>query len=343
MSEPCLQNFIQPHDGNFATRAGEEEGWIVDRLGLSVRSQDERPDSISIEPLRGLLKIRTPDGLFYFKALRGIHRHEQKLTCLLAGLYPSNFPEVICADDEKGWVLMRDVGGDLLDDLHTTKYFEEAISSFARLQIECVKHAATLLACECPDYRLESIALNVESFFQYLSTWEANNEQVDDVRRQMDFPTLTERLVGRCERVKEDNIPATLCHGDLNLGNVFARCGQYIFIDWAEGYVGHPFFTPLEYFNIVKRDRGAETANIPALRAAYLKPWSEALQLDASRLVKLLDLSRPLGMLRIAMRLVEYYVNVEAIRKNPEMTITYVTRVWNLIQRMNKILGRGEG
>jgi hypothetical protein len=98
----------------------------------------------------------------------------------------------------------------------------------------------------------------------------------------------------------------------------------------------------LEYFSIVKRYRGFEVANISALRAAYLKQWSETLQLDIFHLVKLLDLSRPLGMLRIAMRFVECYQKVEAIRKAPEVKATYVTQVWNLIQRMNKVLGRGE-
>jgi Phosphotransferase enzyme family len=342
MSKHCLQNFDQPDDRNCVVRASEEEKWIIDRLKALIPGQDERLNPISIEPFRGLLKIHTADGLFFFKPLRDIHKHEQKLTCLLARLYPSNFPEVICADDEKGWLLMRDVGGDLLDDLYETKYFEETLCNFSRLQIECIKHAAALLACGCPDYRLESITLNIESFFEYLSTWEANTKEVDDIRKQIDLTILIERLTERCERVKEDCIPPTLCHGDLNLGNIFARYGQYVFIDWAEGYVGHPFFTPLEYFNIVKRDRGIEMANIPALRAAYLKPWSETLQLDTSHLVKLLDLSRPVGMLRIAMRYMEYYVSVEAIRKDLESATAYVTQVWSLIQRMNKVLSRGE-
>jgi hypothetical protein len=257
-------------------------------------------------------------------------------------LHPAELPEVISADDKRGWLLMRDVSGSLLDNLYEIKHFEEAIGNFARFQIECIKHADALLACGCPDYRLESISLNIESFFEYLSAWEVNNEEADGIRKQVDFPTLIDRLAERCERIKEGCIPPTLCHGDLNLGNIFARCGQYIFIDWAEGYLGHPFFTPLEYFNIVKRDRGVETANIPALRLAYLKPWSESLQIGAANLVKLLDLSRPFGMLRIAMRLVEYYVNLEAIRKDQKATTVYVTRVWEMVKRMNNVLGKGE-
>jgi hypothetical protein len=38
------------------------------------------------------------------------------------------------------------------------------------------------------------------------------------------------------------------------------------------------------------------------------------------------------------MRCVEYYANVEAIRKNPKSTAACVTQVWSLIQRMNKVL-----
>jgi hypothetical protein len=342
MSGHYHQNFDEPNDRNHSLQSGEEERWIVDQLRTVIQGLDAQPSSIWIEPFRGLLKIYTSDGLFFFKSLRGIHKHEQKLTCALARLHPAKLPEVISADNERAWLLMRDVKGSLLDNLYETKHFEEAIGHFAWLQIECIKQADVLLACGCPDYRLESIAVNIAGFFEYLSAWEVNNEEADSIRKQVDFPILVERLAERCERVREDCIPPTLCHGDLNLGNIFAGCDRYIFIDWAEGYVGHPFFTPLEYFNIVKRDRGIEMANIPALRLAYLKPWSETLQLDTDHLVKLLDLSRPLGMLRIAMRLVEYYMNLESIRENQEATAIYVMQVWEMVKRMNNILSRGE-
>jgi phosphotransferase family enzyme len=304
-------------------------------------AQNECLDPVAIEPFQGLLKIHTPDGLFFFKPFRSIHKHEQKLTCLLAKLYPFRLPEVIGADDEKGWLLMRDVGGDLFDDIYDIKHFEGAISNFAQLQIECIKHTAVLLASGCSDYQLGSIALGIESIFEHVSHLESNNnDEVNDIRKRIDFPTLIERLAERCEQVKEENIPPTLCHGDLNLGNIFTKHDQYVFIDWAEGYVGYPFFSPLEYFNIVKRFRGSEMINLPALRAAYLKPWSKTLELDTSHLVKLLDLSRPLGMLRIVMRLWQDYMSLKAIRPNTEIPATHVTRIWNLIQRMNNILSR---
>jgi hypothetical protein len=186
---------------------------------------------------------------------------------------------------------------------------------------------------------LENIVFNTKSFFEYLSTWEVNGEAGDNIRKYQDYPMLAERLAERAVRLKEENIPPTLCHGDLNLGNMFARHGEYVFIDWAEGYVGHPFFTPLECLNIVKRCRGLEIANIPALRAAYLKPWSEILRMNITHLVELLNHSRPLGMLRIVMRLWQDYTNVETIREHPEISATYVTRIWNLILRMDKVLG----
>jgi Phosphotransferase enzyme family len=336
------QNCNESGSRNCTAQADEMKTWIVDQIKAVIPGQYKRPDLISIEPFQGLLKVRTLDGLFFFKALRDIHLHEQRLTQLLARICPVNSPEVVCANDEKGWLLMRDVGGVLLEDIYETKYFEEAIYNFARLQTDCIKQVSDLLASGCPDYQLERLALNIESFFEHLSTWEVHNDEIYYIREQVDLMALRERLIERCERIKADNIPSTLCHGDLNPGNIFAKPGQYVFIDWAEGYVGHPFFTPLEYFNIVKRARGIEIASIPTLRRAYLTPWSEILKLDIPYLIKLLDLSRPLGMLRTAMRTWHYYTNVETIREDPAATAAYLTRIRNMIQRMCKTLNKDE-
>jgi hypothetical protein len=341
MSAVTLQNFDESGGGNYAYHASEVEGWIVDRLQALIAGQNGRHDHISIEPFRGLLKVHTRDGLYFFKAVRDIHKHEQKLTCLLAGLCPVNLPEVVGAHDEKGWLLMRAIDGIPLDDLYETRHFEEAIHSFARIQINCIEHATALLASGCPDYRLESLACNIESLFEDILAWETPDEETGRIREHIDFPILIERLRERSELMERENIPPTLGHGDLHLGNVFTEDGRYVFIDWAEGYVGPPFFTPLEYFGGVKRDRGIEMANTPALRAAYLKPWSEVLRVDASYLVKLIELSRPLGMLRIVMRLGQCYANVEEIRKDRAATIAYLKRIWKFIQRMDRVLGNG--
>jgi hypothetical protein len=341
MSAVTLHNFDEPGSGNYAHHASEVEGWIIDQLQPLIAGQDGGHDQISIEPFRGLLKVHTQDGLFFFKAVRDIFKHEQKLTCLLAGLCPANLPDVVGAHDEKGWLLMRAIDGIPLDDLYETRYFEEAIHSFARIQVDCIEHATALLASGCQDYRLESLTLNIESLFEDILAWETYNEETERIREHIDFPILIERLRERSELMERENIPPTLGHGDLHLGNVFTENDRYVFIDWAEGYVGPPFFTLLEYFGGVKRDRGIEMANIPALRAAYLKPWSEILRVDAFYLVKLIELSRPLGMLRIVIRLGECYANVEEIRKDRATTIAYMKRIWTLIQRMDRVLGRG--
>jgi aminoglycoside phosphotransferase (APT) family kinase protein len=81
-------------------------------------------------------------------------------------------------------------------------------------------------------------------------------------------------------------VPHTLVHGDLHLGNV-ARCaGSYLFFDWTDACVAHPFFDTISIFQ-------AKDPNVLArLRNSYLGVWAAYEPIE--RLLEAWTLAKPL-------------------------------------------------
>jgi hypothetical protein len=68
-------------------------------------------------------------------------------------------------------------------------------------------------------------------------------------------------------------VPASLDHSDLHDGQVFVGDGgRFVFFDWADASIGHPFTSLLVMFRLVARRFGP--IKLDRLRDAYLEPWT---------------------------------------------------------------------
>jgi aminoglycoside phosphotransferase (APT) family kinase protein len=54
---------------------------------------------------------------------------------------------------------------------------------------------------------------------------------------------LEAALRNACDEMEALQIPDSLVHNDMNSGNILFDGTRALFIDWAEGFVGNPFFT----------------------------------------------------------------------------------------------------
>jgi hypothetical protein len=80
--------------------------------------------------------------------------------------------------------------------------------------------------------------------------------------------------------LEELGIPDALGHLDLNAGNIIVSENGYVFVDWAEAYVGHPFLSfeyLLEHF---RHAIGADVAREAELVRSYNAPWEQVLPAD---------------------------------------------------------------
>jgi Ser/Thr protein kinase RdoA (MazF antagonist) len=100
-------------------------------------------------------------------------------------------------------------------------------------------------------------------------------------------------------------LPDTLGHGDLHLGNVAKRDGKYLFFDWGQGCVSHPFIDARSFV------QESDMESMP--EEAYLAPWAEYESIE--RLREALALAEPLCRLPETM---DQYNFCRNLRPEPE-------------------------
>lgn len=122
------------------------------------------------------------------------------------------------------------------------------------------------------------------------------------------------RLKFMCARLADFNIPHSLVHGDLG-GNILLKDGgDFVFFDWTDVCVSHPFFDMTTMAHTVFDDspfQGDEDI-AERLRDAYLKPWirHQAGAASEERLLQAYEVARPLGALHQAMSYMWILMNV---------------------------------
>jgi hypothetical protein len=104
-----------------------------------------------------VMRVPTSVGALYFKANAPPHAFEAELLVMLERLHPGRVPDLVAADPERGWLLMRD-GGTRLRELVRSSAdlgrWEEVLPAYADLQLALAPHVEELLAAGVPDERL---------------------------------------------------------------------------------------------------------------------------------------------------------------------------------------------
>jgi aminoglycoside phosphotransferase (APT) family kinase protein len=81
----------------------------------------------------------------------------------------------------------------------------------------------------------------------------------------------------KCAELASYAVPETIQHGDLHDGNIFYNDGSYVFYDWGDCSISHPFFSlRTAYVSIENRFNLAEGAlEFQPLTQAYVRAWRE--------------------------------------------------------------------
>ncbi|HEX5880924.1 MAG TPA: phosphotransferase, partial [Actinomycetota bacterium] len=109
------------------------------------------------------------------------------------------------------------------------------------------------------------------------------------------------RLGAPCAELAGHAVPPTLVHGDLHLANVARGPRGYLFFDWTDACVAHPFLdlpTMRRGSGFAEDDDEDEAGLRERLRAAYLPEWASFE--PPARLARAWELAAPLGALHQA-------------------------------------------
>ena len=257
----------------------EARAWIDARLAehdLEVAGEVTQPH---LYWWSTVLRVPTSDGVVWFKATRPHHAFEGPLTALLATVAPANTVALLAHDRDRGWMLMRDAGvrmREVAQGAQQVARWEALLPRYAELQLELARRAQELVALGVPDHRLDAMPGQLESVLADDGTLLLGREDglAPDERERL--RTGRDAFAARCEELASCGIPQTLQHDDLHDGNAFVRDGHYVFFDWGDSCVSHPFHTLAVTLRAVAYRLGLEPggAEVTRLRDTYLEPWT---------------------------------------------------------------------
>ena len=248
-----------------------DRGWHIeaeDWLRASCRHAG-MPVTGAIEPvlsweLSCVLRAQTTDGPVYFKAAldTALFANEGPVVAELDALFPGTVPKPLAVDPDRRFLALRDAGP-VVGWQAPVDSREKSYGVAAHLHIQSAPHIDRLLAAGCLDRRLDSLADQATGWPAQvdLSRWLFADEIAD-------LHSGGQRLARMCTELAALPIPATIVHGDLHLGNVARGERGYVFFDWTDACVTHPF---IDMIAIRYEDDESVRAR---LRDAYLAEWS---------------------------------------------------------------------
>ena len=192
----------------------------------------------------------------------------------LAARRPDLVPPLLAADLERGWMLQGDGGTRLREILEETRDFgvwERILPLYAELQMGVAADRDRLLADGVPDRRLASLPGQFEGVLADSDALETLTEG-----ERLRLAALAPRIQADCRELAEYGLPETIQHDDLHDGQVFVRNGRYLFFDWGDACVSHPFFTLVVTLAVLayRLELDHDAPELDRFRDAYLEPWT---------------------------------------------------------------------
>jgi hypothetical protein len=280
-------------------------GWLAEASAWARDALSEAGLTLSgpVEQLRSwqrsaILRLPTPAGPAYLKAVPPMFGHEPALTAALAAADPGRFTRPLALNQGRGWLLMRELRGPGLHELREVERWEAALRSFAEVQIASVGRAAELRALGVPERRLEDLAQRAGPLLADVpATLPGDPAGLSDAQRAQ-LAQLGPRLRDWCAELAAYRIPPALEHGDFWAGQVVVADRGYGFLDWSDSSIAHPFFSLLLFLIEVDDYFPKEPGVRERLRDAYLAPW--AALAPRHSIVRAFELAQPLAALHHA-------------------------------------------
>jgi hypothetical protein len=248
--------------------------WIrsqLERLGLEPAGEIEQPH---VRPWSTVLRVPTDGGDVWFKANMPTQAFEVAVVETLAARRPDLVPRLLATDRKRGWMLQGDGGTRLREILEQTGDFDvwvEILPLYAELQMDLAADRDRLLASGVPDRLLASLP---GQFEEVLTDAEALESLTQDERRRL--AALAPRIEAECRELAVCGLPETIQHDDLHDGQVFVRDGRFLFFDWGDACVSHPFYTLVVTLAVLahRLELDHDAPELDRFRDAYLEPWT---------------------------------------------------------------------
>jgi hypothetical protein len=229
-------------------------------------------------PTFSLIRFETDGPALWFKAAGEPNLKEYGITLGLAQLSPAYLPRVIASNRDWNAWLSVEAEGHHLTEKSPSGSWQNVAAALANLQIASYGNGLHLIELGCKDVRPSSVHERVEPFFDRMAELMRNQTKPTPApltRPELD--ALGNEIHRALEELEESGIPNVLGHLDCSPGNILVSRERCVFLDWAEGCVGPPFFTFQYLLEYRRRLHGSDPMAEKSLLSAYLTPWQSFL------------------------------------------------------------------
>jgi len=243
--------------------------WALDQLKRHRISLLGSMEQVRVSHKSVLLRVPTSEGEVFFRAARRpLDINERLLDWELRPHFSEFIPGHIASDPRRGWSLARTVGSCLQInelEMECLAELDEAVAALAVFQQNTARHVPTFLELGLPDRTVDKLANVIMPMIDEAATRRGvlSREEVRIMRERIP------RFMDACQKLASVQLPAVLEHGDFSPGAVPSFPG-FMFPDWSEPSVTHPFFR-MAYPIISGKNTSLAVQN--RARERYLAAW----------------------------------------------------------------------
>lgn len=277
--------------------------WIQTQLAAQGWQVIKPVEILHQRPWSTFAQVGTDKGLVYFKAPSPPF-FEAPLTQFLTQIRPDCTVPVLAIERDRGWVLTPDAGKTVRSADPTATQVEhwlKLLPPYAEFQMQMAEHVPDALTMGMPDRRLAQLPGLYDELMGAHENLRVGLEPGLTAEEHERLLALRPRLVLWCEQLASYGLPETLTHEELHDANVLVNGDRYIYTDWSDSCVGHPFFTLLVTIRAAAHRLKLEEGGpeMKRLRDAYLEPWTQFAPREQS--LEAFRLAYKLGMLNRAL------------------------------------------
>lgn len=298
----------------------EATNWIQARLAeYGLRSVDPI-EILHQRPWSTFARVNTETGIVYFKAPAPVFKFEAPVTAALAKWRPDCTVPLLGVDQDRGWILSADAGPTLRSlnlGSGQIRHWTKILPLYAELQMQMVVHLPELLAYGMFDQRLANLQAKYSQILEDTESLLLDREIGLSQEEYQRLQALKPVVAKMCEQLASLGIPETLTHEEIHENNVLFSEGRYIFTDWSDSSIAHPFFSILVTLRSVTRwlDLDESGPEVLLMRDAYLEPWIKFAPRDT--LLEAFGLAYRLAMVNKALTWYHGSVNLSKKQKEP--------------------------
>jgi Ser/Thr protein kinase RdoA (MazF antagonist) len=258
----------------------EASSWIRETAAACGLQPAGHVEIVEHWPLSSVLRLGTDRGNVYFKAVFPIFRHEPVVTAQLSARHPTLIPELLAIDEQRGWMLMRELHGAPIGDQDVSRW-GVGLRAAASIHKAWIGRDAELLSLGVHDRTLQALERDMAAGFD-----EVELSSEDRLRLEASLPTFARASA----ELGAGAVPETLVHGDLHPWNVMAADEDVRIFDWSDSCVTYPFFDLPTYLAHTDDEQARA-----GLLNAYLEVWSDAAPMGELR--ALAECAHPLALM----------------------------------------------